>query len=324
MKTIRFIDRPVQVPRTLYEEAVDHIIGYGKSIPGLMSIYRFGNINVPGISDLDLLFIFRDGSSCPLNGLESLPDKFSRLFTHGIMAMSEAFFDDNFQFTIWSKAECVWGEQMPAPSQRTEEDDLALKKQTAVEFLMANYIDFTVQSTYRVFKLRSFLQHMKGIGYDMELLGINQSTLHPLLDRLRSMIDNWFIETPTDGQIRDWIASFSAVFTTLLDDILQHNRLTLPEGKRYKIASNMWLIPEPNVGFSHRGWLPPPLFAFMGRNYFKLLHRTNRFLFTCPVSHQSEGFLAQRFRFLQRMKAYNNEHLPGFMTMTPSINAKII
>jgi hypothetical protein len=324
VKSIRFIDRPKRVTRASYEDAVNHVVDSSRTIPGLLSIYRFGNINTPGISDIDLLFVFEGDRYCPLNGLESLPDTFSSLFTHGIMAMKEEHFEDNFRFTVWSKADCIWGKQLPNPQPRSEDDTLKLNRQTAVEFLMANYIDFSVQSTYRVVKLRSLLQHMKGIAYDMELLGINESPIHPQIELLRSMIAEWFEKTPQDAEVRKWISSFSEVFPRSLQQILQEHPLILPESSRYTIASNMTLASEERVKFMHSGWVPSPLFSFAGRNYFKLLHRFNRFKFTCPIRHEAEGFLTERFRFLQRMKAYNREHLPNFMTMTPSINAKLI
>lgn len=259
-----------------------------------------------------------------MNGLENLPEQMAPLFTHGIMAMSEEHFPDNFHFTIWSKAECVWGNRLPEPIQRTEQETVALRNQTAVEFLMANYIDFSVQTTYRVFKLRSFLQHMKGLAFDMELLGMNDTPLHPLLDRMRTMITNWFEDTPSDQQIADWISTFSEIFPDLLEKVLSKHPLILPEGNRYTIAANMVLTASQKTGFTHSGWRLTPLLSIMGRTYFKLLHRTNRFQFTCPLRHESQGFLTERFRFLQRMKSYNREFLPRFMTMTPSINAKII
>ena len=326
MKAIQFIDRPVHIPRSFYDEAVDHLIRNCSMLPGLLSIYRFGTVNSPGISDLDILFVFEEGAYCPMNGLESLPDKFGPLFTHGIMAMSENAFEDNFRFSIWSKADCIWGKQLTCPEEKSEQDQLILDRQTAVEFLMANYIDFMVQSSYGVFKLRSFLQHMKGLAYDMDLLNMSDSPLHPLISTLRELTIHWFEKTPADELIREWIESFSAVFPIVVDEILQKHPLMLPdsEGANYTIASNMLLTPGEKVGFSHDGWQLPVAFSFLGKSYFKLLHRTNRFLFTCPVYHQQRGFLADRFQFLQRMKAYNREHLPRFMTMTPSINAKLI
>lgn len=324
MKAIRFIDRPVHIPRSFYDEAVEHLIRNCSMLPGLLSIYRFGKVNAPGISDLDILFVFEEGCYCPMNGLESLPDKFGSLFTHGIMAMGENEFEDNFRFTIWSTANCIWGKEMTRSVERSEEEEAILKRQTAVEFLMANYIDFVVQSSYGVFKLRSFLQHMKGLAYDMDLLEVHESPLHPLIDQLRNMAADWFENKPTDDEIRDWIESFSAVFPSELDKILAKHPLMLPEGDRYTIASNMILQPGERIGFVHDGWQLPLAFSILGKSYFKLLHRTNRFLFTCPVYHEQDSFLAERFQFLRRMKAYNREHLPRFMTMTPSINAKLI
>ena len=118
----RLINRPEAIPREDYQAAADFIVSQSGSIPGLKSIYRFGNITAPGISDLDLLFVFEDQASCQLNGFENLPLKFRKVFTHGIMALSESHFNKNHRLTLWSQHQLIAGEELFIHPARTSSE----------------------------------------------------------------------------------------------------------------------------------------------------------------------------------------------------------
>ncbi|MBK7682631.1 MAG: hypothetical protein IPJ26_09295 [Bacteroidetes bacterium] len=148
---MRFIDHPQPTARSLYDEAVLGIIDRNKHLPGLKSIVQFGNITTPGISDIDLLFVFREGNVCQATGLENLPEIHKSLFTHGIMAISDHQYSDNEYYTLWSEHHLVWGEN-PSKEERKRslEEETILKIQTAVEFLIANFIDIKVQKNIKL------------------------------------------------------------------------------------------------------------------------------------------------------------------------------
>lgn len=325
MTTYRFIDRPVAVARSLYDEAIQGVIDRNKNLPGLRAIYRFGNITAPGISDLDLLFVFENGASCERNGLEDLPASHKALFTHGIMALCEEHFHTNNYFTLWSDHELMYGAPSnQAVQKRTPEEEQALRIQTAIEFLIANYIDLIVQKTYGTFKLRAILQHIKGIAYDLEYLGDHDSALTPPVNQLREWIQNWFTSMPGDEELCKWIDTFIAIYSDYTREKLRMYPVYLPEMGAYKVARNMAMQKGQTLRFSHTGIRLPYLPPFPGRKFFKLQNRLNTFRFECPVTHQAVPILVNRFRFLQDMKAYNLRHLPNFMTITTSITAKII
>lgn len=95
----RYIERPDIADADWYEEALEIISSYLIQQPGVKAVYRFGNITIPGISDLDILVVFDKSATCQLNGFELLSERHHRLFTHGIMAIREDQFYANMKYT---------------------------------------------------------------------------------------------------------------------------------------------------------------------------------------------------------------------------------
>lgn len=325
--SLRFINRPVFVPRKMYAEANEFLINYFKEIPSIVSIYQFGNITAPGISDIDLLLVFKDEEKCLLNGFEIFPERFNYLFTHGMMALCEKHFHQNHHYTLWSDYVFLHGKNIAADfvEKKTKEEIRALKIQTALEFLVANYIDLKVQLTYGIIKLRSFLQHMKGIIYDLEFLDVHEGKVYDQLIELRHWIKNWFKLKPTNQQITDWIKQFILSYELFVSDMFHHHQLYLPAMNNYYMARNATLKNQKNIGYKHSGIVLPKQLSIIGKKYSNLQNRFNRFEFYFPIVNDSPfPIVKKRFEFLKEMKTYNREYLLNFMTITTSITSKII
>lgn len=321
----RFINRPQPVPAGYYQAASDHLAKTMSRVKGLKSIYRFGNITTPGISDLDILLVFENDTVCTLNGFENMPLQYRSVFTHGIMAMSALHYQKNQRLTLWSRQELLWGENTVTDQLRSREEDKALHIQTAVEFLVANYIDLKVQQAYGVFKLRSLLQHMKGIAYDLQYLGVESSPLHPLLNRLKQYIQDWFTHTPTDEELNQWLKKWIPLYDELCNDLLRQYPLYLPLRSHYRVAANQDIYPAAQVQISRKGLVLPALISRAFKKYFNLQNKLNHFRAGIPLtSVPAHPVLAERFEFLAAMKEYNRSFLPQFMTMTTSITSKLI
>ena len=321
---LRYIDRPVPAPASLYTEALDFIGSHYAKNDDVSAVYRFGSINHPGISDLDILVIYKNGIRGEDNVMTSLPERFKVLFTHGIMAMKESHFLPNKHYTVWSEHTLICGHALPEADNRNNEEESLLRKQTALEFLAANYIDFKVQVIYGVVKLRALLQHLKGIRYDLEFLDIKNHPLHHMLDELRGWIDNWFVKTPDDGTLSRWLNKWIREYDRFTQEMLSAHKMYLPGDEILQIAGNQYLSNSGLLTCRNNGILLPSELYFLNRKYFKLQNKLNTFHFTMPFTQHATGFVAERFRFLREMKAYNREFLPSFMTMTSSITSRLI
>lgn len=322
----RFIDRPIYCERDWYEEALERISSTLIREQGVKAIYKFGNITVPGVSDLDLLVVFDRDASSTRHGFESLEEKHKRLFTHGIMAIREDHFRKNMFYSIWSDPVLLQGTETPDLVHiRNQAEDEAVKKQTGLEFLLAHYIDMAVQLRYRTFKIRALLQHTKGLPMDLGFLGIHDSPIHPLCHELRECTLHWFKQEHPDHFLNDWIIRFTNVYFSLCQDLFHSRSLYLPGGNTFAIAKNMQLRQSNQLSHSYVGLVFPNPGLMDDRQHFKLLNKVNRFRFYVPLTDQpSHPILEQRFKFLREMKAHNRQHLPNFMTITTSITSKII
>jgi hypothetical protein len=322
----RFVNRPEPIPLQEYGEAVAFLGEKFSQIEGLKTIYRFGNITTPGISDLDLLVVFKDNVRCTLTGFEDLPKRYKNVFTHGIMALKESHFSKNNYYTLWSRHSRVTGATCNAEvRERDSEADKALRFQTAIEFLVANYIDLKVQEDYGTFKLRSLLQHMKGIWYDLEYLEIQDSPLHAPLIELKAWIADWFKHTPSDAMLSNWIRKWMPEYDRFTQEILTKHPFFLPEMEDYTVAGNQILKRSEKLEYKRKGLLLPSGMSVIGKKYFNLQNKLNRFEFGMPITSRSpHPILAERFEFLKEIKKYNRTYLPGFMTMTTSITSKLI
>lgn len=326
MQHFKYINRPVFIERSLYEKAIQWMVAEVQHIQGLKSFYRFGNITVPGISDLDFLFVFENNSTCTNTGFENLPVEFKCLFTHGIMAVSEEHFIRNHHYTLWSEHHLTAGLNIELPSDSKTSDEIqSLKIQTAIEFLIANYMDLKIQMTYGIINLRSFLQHMKGIIYDLEYLQIQSGAVMSLLLELKHVAQHWFTQQPGDKAIDIWINKFDKEYEKFCKEIFIKYPMYLPVMSKYQVARNAVLIPDKKLRFHHSGTVFPAFISSLGKKIVRLQNRFNNFEFYMPISNSASlPIIEERFRFLQEMKSYNRKNLPGFMTITTSITSKII
>ncbi len=328
MKQLKFINRPVKSIRESYLEAISIISNDLIKNEGVKAIYQFGNITTPGISDIDLLVVAKDNFIIDLNGFENLPSKYKNLFTHGILGVSESFYERNNYYNVWSENHLIAGQELKKENaqEKTIEDEIALKHQIAIEYLVINYIDLKIQIEYGVVKLRSLLQHLKGIKYDLEFLNIKDCALNPLLEKITHWIKNWFEETPSDKVLSEFIHLFDKTNEDFLIEIFSKESLYLPETSNYRISKKINLVNNPNLQYSREGILVPLFFnQLFGNKFIKLQNKFNSFEFQLPITHTSNiEILKERFLFLKEMKKYNIQYLPNFSPLISSITAKII
>ncbi len=325
---MKFINRPEFKMRSSYDEAINIISSNLIKIEGVKAIYQFGNITTPGISDIDLMVVVKNTVKIEHSGFENYPSKLKYLFTHGIMALSEGHFAQNNYYNIWSDHHLVIGVDQTSKDilERSSEDEILLKKQIALEFILMNYIDIKVQLEYGVIKLRSLLQHIKGVKYDLAFLNITNIPLNTLLEELNYWIRNWFNETPNDKTLSDFVSRFDKAYQLFVEEIFSKEILYLPTAQSVNISKKIILKNSTSIGFTRKGFLlPATLEPLAGKKFINLQNKLNCFQFYVPFTNIcKEQILVKRFEFLSEMKRYNDNYLPNFSTLTSSITAKII
>ena len=96
-----FYNLPKKYSPADYKEATEHIIGKYSKINGLVSIYSWGGPSIPGISDLDLIFVFKNSrissiSSMPVfkRAFYMLSNKFRYIARHPFFYIEDISFEN--------------------------------------------------------------------------------------------------------------------------------------------------------------------------------------------------------------------------------------
>ncbi len=321
---LKFIDLPGAAEPKDYEEAVGSLVRRIREFPGVIGIIRFGSLMSPGISDIDLLVVFEDDTRCDLKPLERFPPGYAHLLSHGVDAMSWSFYRDTPNYTFWFNSKCIWGdaERLHIKPARSRDEEEALKIQTAIEYVITNYIDLTLQVSYGIIKLRAMLQHLKGLAYDLEFLDITSGPLHEAVAKLRVWMARWQERKPAVAELSEWIRSFYGIFTAFVKEQTAMHPVYVPLRASYSYTRNVELIPGASAEWRRSGLPLPGALFFLGRRYYNLQHRLNRWTFTFPMKHQAPEIVEKRFEYFRNMKRYNVHHFPGFSHLTTGFSEK--
>lgn len=321
------INRPLVASHSDYQQVFDIVFSELIKSSNVKCIGTFGNINKPGISDIDIIVIFKSGTNYNSDLISLLPQKLKQLFTHGIMALNEDHFQQNEKYTFWDNFNIVSGE-LPIRSNSAlnfNEVDI-LKKQTALEFMIANYIDLKIQKCYGIIKLRDLLQHTKGLKYDLDYLGIKENDLLNYISDIQLWISEWFVKSPSDYEIKNWFNKFEADYERILIEILSNHKFYLPKLDSYNYSKNNKLINGSKISFQRNGIsLPSFMSPFLDKKYIRIQNNLNKFTFEIPFETlNTPQILNERISFFAEMKKYNSEHYPKFASLIPGLISKIV
>ena len=315
-----FNDYPYYVPLRIYENAIQGMVEKLGRQEGVISIYQIGSIQHPGISDIDMLVIFKENGPFHLNPLQGLPKIERYLFIHPLFGVSETDLIEAQRYTLFQNWRFLWGEKFTShePDLR-EEEKKYLKIQTALEYLIQNYINLTILRAYGIFNVRGLLLNMKAMRFDLQLLNVLSGKLYELLETLVEWRNHWFEIKPNAAQLSGWIQDCYQELHSFLKAFLQTEKLYLPEWGAFRISKNVTLVPSEHFFCNHQGIILPALLSFWGRKYFKIQRRLNQFLFHLPIQKgEIPPILAKRFELEYRMARFTFD--TQFMPLRSSLN----
>jgi hypothetical protein len=317
----RLTDHPWPVDREAYVIAVERMVNRLSAWPGLAALYQIGHVSTPGISDLDLIAVFQDDATCLRNPREGLSRTERYLFVHDLFGARLSHFIRAAQVTCFHNYQLLWG-SAPAdlPPPPDDSDRAQLQQQIALEYLVRAYVSLSVELTYGIVKIRNLFLHTRALLYDCEFLGV---TTGPLLDSIKVLVDRrtrWFEAPPPPAVLGREILDLHAALGEFLADILRRRPLFLPGRAEHRVAGNLRLAAGDRLVMHHRGVRLPRRLAFLGRRYFNLQHRLNRFEFVLPFQTRDLPRTIQKvFEVQHELREDNRRHLPCFMPLTSSL-----
>ncbi len=315
-----FNDYPYFVPLGIYENAIEGMVEKLRRQEGIISIFQIGSIIHPGISDIDMVVVFKENGVFHLNPLQGLTKVERYLFIHPPLGASKTDFIEAQRYMFFHNWRLLWGEKFTIGERDLPEEEIkCLKIQTALEYLIQNYINLTILRAYGIFNVRGLLLNIKAMLYDLQLLNVLSGRLYELLGTLVKWRDNWFEVTPKTTQLSEWIQGCYQELYEFLKTFLQTEKLYLPEWGAFRISKNVTLVPSDHFFCDHQGIILPVLFSFLGRKYFKIQRRLNQFLFHLPIQRgEIPPVLAKRFELEYRMARFTvDKH---FMPLRSSLN----
>ncbi|MGB0390745.1 MAG: hypothetical protein ACPGD5_04200 [Salibacteraceae bacterium] len=325
----KFIDIPKYVEPTVYENTVDKIVEFLKKESSVHSIFRLGNVNHPGISDLDIIVVFKNGSSCKLNPESYFNESDKYLVTHDLAGASEEYFQKILPFTFFDNLECIWGTD-PRSSIPEEDKYLEFEKeyheQIGLEFLIKNFLDVSVQQKYGVIKLRSLLQEIKGVRYDLGFLGISEKPINHFMNDYLKRLDNWFDTPFSPEEFTQYLSDYYSVLrNTIIDLNLDNKLLWLPKEHGLKYGRNVYLSKENQLKLQTSGLFIPPFLLRKSKKWYNAHQRLNSFSIGINfTTHDPKNIHFTRLNTFKHYNQQNADKYPHFGALHSSLSDHFI
>lgn len=315
---MKIIDIPQKHSKEDYKEAVDKHVAYFSKLKNVKSIYQIGGVSTPGVSDIDLIIVFKNESYFKKNPRIVNNTTANYLFTHSLYGVSENDFNNSLKYTFFHNHVLLYGKTLDLNNYQSNTDQLLLKKQIALEFLVKMYVNLGVQKSYKTIKLRSIFLHVKALLYDFDFLNIYPEPVVSLVNQGIEYRNSWFEKNISDNDIELWFKAFYNAYEIFLEDVLNDHKFFASESA-FKISPNINIAKSDIVRYKRKGIVFPDILSLMKKKHVKLLNKMNNFHFEIPMDSDAPNIIIKYFDYAKKVNNYNKLYLPNFMPLTSSL-----
>ena len=240
--SIKFVDFPFFYSKNVYEEVINKQVRFLKKNKDIKSIFQIGGINTPGVSDIDLVVVFRDNTNYPFNPRKNFDIIENYLFTHNPFGISESDFKRSQDYSFFHNYKLLHGVELNVKNNLDGAMQKELKVQIALEYFLRMYINLVMQKEYQVIKIRSLFLHLKALLYDFEFMDIEDSIILNLIKDGISLRENWFKDENTQ-LVEKWFYDFYEDYEKFIEHlfdsyILHSNQKSFYTSKTVKVIKN--------------------------------------------------------------------------------------
>lgn len=318
----KIINKPVYIPRGLYFDAIGKITEYLSKHPEIKSIYRLGNITDPGISDIDILVIFRDGMGLKDDPRQVLDKTGRYLFTHALFGISESLLTDALKYSVFHNYEYIYGINIDTQL-LTHTVDNKIKSQIALEYLLKLFISLSKQKSAGILKLRPFLLESKAVKYDLDIIKGTHKIVKSV-DKIEDMRYNWFDKTPNYNDIISLYELFYRQLKHLLVQLSEKFTLYVDNNQSIKLGKNISLSNGKTLNYATRcripnlvDYIPSKMLPY----YFKLLNNISYHHFIFPMKKVDiDNIISRKNEYDKRAQSFLNEYAPLFIPIKSPLN----
>ncbi len=321
MSKYSLIDLPVFVRPEMYEINVSAVASALMNHGKVQSVYRIGSVSAPGISDLDMFVVFKDGTSTAHDPLKKLDEQAKYLFVHRLFGASNNHFQQAITLTQFHNYKLIGGMESRPELQLSEADDALVKVQTALEFMIKMFMVMNFQKVYRIIKVRAFLLESRAMEYDLEYLGVTSGPFYDVVQEIISLRKRWFLSENNYQKIEGLFDRFYQHLSDFLEDILLKKVFYTPHLESGRFVKNVKWTSAEKLSISKSG-IPFPAFLanIFHRKYFNMMNKVTTFSIKLPLNSEPPPILEHRFNLLKEMASYNKKNIPEFMAPGSSLN----
>lgn len=317
------IDKPKAVPESIYHQILANVAKKVSHIDGVESVYQIGGISAPGISDLDMVVVFKNDFASDFNLHESLSVEEKYLFIHKLYGCSRKYFLESSGFSFFNNFSLLEGQEIERDGRSKFLDLAEIKSQIALEYMLKMYVNLMLQKEYKILQVRSLLLHGKALSYDLDFLGVDAVGLKKSVNDLLHIRKNWFDDSDGIHRLESWFKEFVVIFPEVLSSVLRVRGLHLDAEWKLMVARNISLSKSDSLSCKREGiHLPAFPAALIGKKYFRLLNKLNNFEISVPLKEGDLSDSLRKYFFFQKtQKEYNRKFLPHFYPLSSSLLA---
>ena len=315
---LKYIDHPVSIAEVQYEALKTKLVNTLLANKAVLSVYQMGSVKHPGISDLDIICVFKEGSQCHANLRPELNADEQNILTHGVFGVEVQDLQQSMSFNLISNLTYLGGEKLDLKEGNLNTSE-EVKRQIALEYLVKMLITIDAQVTMKIIKLRAFLLLAKAIEFDLQLLNVNEGKLYDLVQQVITYRSIWFANKPSEDTISNLVVNFNIELRQFLEQELQRSQLYLPRPE-VTLPGNFTIQKHDTFLIQHKGLVLPNQFSFLGRKYINLQNRLNAFTYKLPFDVPvGDSIHKKRFEFSKYMVGVNRTQYPYFLPLTTSL-----
>ena len=193
---VRFASLPVRYSPDAYHETIRKVVDRLDREDDVLAIYQIGGIGDPGISDIDLIVVFRDEVS-RFEGTykKNLDDPDTYLFMHGIFGMPlDVFWNRHLLIPIFDLKH-IAGQDLEGGSSTIYEapEKEWIARLYALEYLVVNIFNLCNQFHAKTLKVRPLLCSLKALVHDFRILGyFDREEYVSFAEDLGALRENWW------------------------------------------------------------------------------------------------------------------------------------
>ena len=253
--TYTFDNYPSKVTEEFYAIARNHIISYYSNTRDVISIYEYGSVSSPGVSDLDIILVLKDKVHSRESDIEfsNISSDVNSLVVDGtVMKMPERVFSKINYFDQFNLAK-LSGKEI-ALEGITESDKFSLEVISVIDWLPERILRLTRMLNNEVINISNILCILHSFSYSIEKINKLTNDNHNsdnVLSLIQSLRNEWYsIEDPEESLIeciRDSITlgyRYLCIFKEYLDakDIFRNSIIDQVDDIKLELFKNHFVI----------------------------------------------------------------------------------